>query len=81
LTVLLDAPVEVGLARAKNRSEADRFEAEDLAFFERMREVYLARARQYPKRIAVVNAHRPLDAVQADLSVCLEALCRIPARP
>ena len=66
LTVLLDAPVETGLARASNRNGADgpdRFETERREFFERVREVYLMRAAQEPRRVRVVDATGSVDAV------------------
>ena len=50
LTLLLDAPVEVGLARAAERGASDRFERERAAFFERVRNVYLQRAKREPSR-------------------------------
>jgi dTMP kinase len=56
LTLLLDVPVPVGLARAKGRSEPDRFEREQQEFFERVRDCYRARAAADPKRMRVVDA-------------------------
>ena len=44
MTVLFDVPVEVGMARAGKRAALDRIEQEDRAFFERIRQCYLARA-------------------------------------
>lgn len=73
LTVLLDAPVEVGRARASARSEADRIEAEDMAFFNRVRDMFLARAEQY-KRYSVVDATQPLGRVQKDIELSLKHL-------
>lgn len=73
LTVLLDAPVEVGRARASARSEADRIEAEDMAFFNRVRDMFLARAEQY-KRYSVVDATQPLGHVQKDIELSLKHL-------
>jgi dTMP kinase len=67
LTVLLDAPVSVGLARARVRNGAegpDRFETEQAAFFERVRSVYLARARSEPGRFRVVDA--TVDVAQVE---------------
>jgi dTMP kinase len=60
-TVLLDAPVEIGMARARARSpgEADRFEREDLAFFGRVRAAYLEIAAASPERFVVVAADAP----------------------
>lgn len=59
LTVLLDAPVQVALARARSRAAAaDRIEAETVAFFERARAKYLEIARREPDRVRVVDATR-----------------------
>lgn len=71
LTLLLDAPVEVGRARAAKRGAADRIEAEDLAFFNRVRDVFLQRASQYP-RYQVLDATESLEQVQAAIQASLE---------
>jgi dTMP kinase len=65
LTVLLDAPVEQALKRARQRNagSADRFESERAEFFERVRDVYRARAAGEPNRIAVVDASQSIDRV------------------
>jgi dTMP kinase len=68
LTLLLDADPAIGLARAGARGAADRFERERLEFFERVRAGYLARAAADPGRFRVIDASRPLDAVQYDLT-------------
>jgi len=74
-TLLLDLPVEEGLRRARQRGGAtDRFEQERAAFFERVRKAYLELARREPGRVRVVDASRPLAAVQRDVSVILESL-------
>ena len=75
LTLLLDAPVEVGVARAKKRGPSDRMEAETAAFFERVRQAYLQRAGQFPKRIKRVDAARPLAEVQASILSHLRQFC------
>lgn len=67
LTLLLDAPIEVGMARAKNRGALDRFEEEKAEFFNKVRDNYLARAKAEPERFKVVDATQSLAAVQADL--------------
>lgn len=74
LTLLFDLPVEVGLARARRRSDPDRFEREDADFFERVRGVYLAAAAREPERIRVIDATQPPDAVEARLAKILEGL-------
>lgn len=66
--ILLDAPVEVGQARAKERADLDRMESENLDFHQRVRDSYLERAQQTPKRYCVIDASRPLEAVQADIA-------------
>lgn len=63
LTVLLDMDPSLGLARAKERAELDRFEQEELAFFNRVREGYLARAKEEPARWLIVDASKTLDEV------------------
>lgn len=77
LTVLLDAPVETGLARASERNGAngpDRFETERREFFERVRATYLARARREPARIRVVDADASVESVQLEIRRLLAAL-------
>lgn len=76
LTLLLDAPVEVGLARAGRRGDKDRFERETVAFFERVRQDYLQRARAEHTRFRVVDAARDIPAVQAELAQVLDRFCR-----
>ena len=68
LTVLLDAPVEVGLARVRARGGGDRFESESDGFFQRVRAAYLSLAEGDPERFVVVNAERPAAAVNEDVS-------------
>lgn len=71
LTLLLDVPVDVGLARAGQRGELDRFEREKRAFFENVREAYLSRAAAEPARFAIIDASQPLEQVQADIAAAL----------
>jgi dTMP kinase len=72
LTVLLDLPPAVGLERASQRAQLDRFEQESQAFFERVRQGYLERAQRDPKRWLLVDAAQPLQQVQAELSASLD---------
>lgn len=74
LTVLLDLPVETGLARARSRSAADRFERETVEFHERVRAAYLDRARQAPQRYCVVDAAADPATVQAGIERAVRAL-------
>lgn len=74
LTLLLDVPVEVGLARAGKRGALDRFERERADFFERVRAAYLALADNEPARFRVIDAGQPLEAVQVELARVLESV-------
>jgi dTMP kinase len=74
LTLLLDAPVEIGLARAKARGISDRFEEEKTGFFEKIRTAYLRQAELHPERIRLIAADRPLPQVQAAIAAALDPL-------
>ncbi len=74
VTILLDAPVEVGMQRASQRGEIDRIETEKIDFFNRVRDTYLALATSDPNRFIVVDASRPLDDVQAEIRQIAERL-------
>lgn len=74
LTLLLDSPLDVGMARARGRGNVDRFESEQDAFFERVRQVYLDRAAAQPHRIKRVDASGSLEDVQVELARHLDQL-------
>jgi len=77
LTILLDLPVEVGLARARNRNGADgpdRFETEQHEFFARVRDTYLGLARREPARFRVVDASAAVEEVTVAVCAGLEQL-------
>jgi dTMP kinase len=73
-TILLDAPVSVGLTRIIQRGAKDRFEQEREAFFERVRQKYLQRAEKAPDRYYRINAAQSLEHVQAELRAVLQTL-------
>ena len=73
-TILLDAPVEIGMARAHKRGELDRFENEKLAFFEKVRNVYLERVEDEPKRFELIDASKSLEEVQVQLKEVLDEI-------
>ncbi|MDT8282043.1 MAG: dTMP kinase [Gammaproteobacteria bacterium] len=67
LTVILDAPVEVGRARAGHRSAPDRIEKEQDDFFQRVRKAYIEMAGHYPHRICLVDASLDINSVQQQI--------------
>jgi len=74
MTLLLDAPAEIGMERAAARGEGDRMDNEELAFYQRVRAGYLTLADMHPDRFAVVDASRPLADVQVSIEAELEAI-------
>lgn len=74
LTLILDIDVQLGLDRARQRGELDRFESETISFFEQVRTAYRQRALAAPKRYALVDAGQPLSKVQADIDSLLTTL-------
>jgi len=75
-TLLFDCPVETGLSRARRRDGLDtpRFEAEGLAFHERVRQAYREIAAREPGRVRLIDGDRSPDAVFDDVRAALEGL-------
>ena len=73
-TILLDAPVEIGMRRAGDRSEPDRFEKEQHDFFQRVRDCYLSLAAKEPQRFITVDTTRELDVVAAEIEAIADRL-------
>ncbi|NRH43381.1 dTMP kinase [Pseudomonas sp. MS15a(2019)] len=78
LTLVFDLPVEIGLARAARRGVLDRFEQEQRAFFEAVRQTYLDRAQAVPARYRLIDASRSLAEVQAELRALVATLESTP---
>jgi dTMP kinase len=74
LVIVLDVDPELGLARAAARSDKDRFEREDPAFFHRVRSVYLQRAAAVPERYRVVDSSGARASVREQILGVLESL-------
>lgn len=74
LTLVFDLPVEIGLSRAAARGRLDRFEQEGKAFFEAVRQAYLARAVAEPARYSLVDASQTLAQVQVALDALLPTI-------
>jgi dTMP kinase len=76
LTLLLDAPLDLASARAQDRNTTtgtvDRFEREQRNFFERVRATYLSRAKQEPRRFALIDASANREAVAAAIRSAIE---------
>ena len=68
LTIVLDVPVKVGLGRARRRRRRmDRLEIENLEFHQRVREGYLAIAKEEPQRVVVINSQRNPNRVHNEI--------------
>ncbi len=74
LTILLDAPAEIGMDRAGRRGAADRLETEKTEFYARVRDGYLALAQSEPERFVIIDASQPLAQVQASIGENLARL-------
>ena len=67
LTLYFDLDPTVGRARTQKARAPDRFEREQLAFYERVRAAYQRRATEYPQRIKVIDAARSIPEIQQEL--------------
>ncbi len=72
LTLLFDVPVEVSLARLAGARAPDKFERENAPFFEKLRNAYLARAKENPARFHVINANKALEEVKQEVKVIIQ---------
>jgi dTMP kinase len=73
LTLWFDLPAETAAARRAQARAADRFEQQDLIFFERVRAAYAARAAAAPQRFVRIDASLARERVWAQLETALEA--------
>ena len=72
LTLLFDLDVSIGMQRTKKRSDADRFEREEINFFEKIRNTYLERAKKEPQRFRIINAASSLENVKEQIVTILK---------
>lgn len=79
-TVLVDVPVDVA-RRRRSGTSADRIEAQDEAFHERVRAAYLALAERYPERIAVVDGQADREHVWTAVRAVFDPSAARDARP
>lgn len=69
LTVVIDVPTEVSLARIRQRASdlPDRMERENIEFYRKVREGYLLLARQWPERVVVIDGTQPPDVIEKEV--------------
>jgi len=72
LTLLFDVPVAVSLERLALARTPDKFEREGADFFEKLRNAYLARAKQDPARFRIINGNQALATVKEEVKVAIE---------
>ncbi len=74
ITLLFDVPVEVSLQRLAGARTPDKFEAQGIEFFAKLRAQYLARAAEYPQRFRVIDANRSLEEVKKSVEEIIVSL-------
>ena len=74
MTLWLDLPIAEGMARAGKRGEADRFEAEALAFFERVHQGFAKQQQRHPNRIHRIDASGTVEAVSERIWQAVQGL-------
>ncbi len=73
-TFLFDLDAKTGLARVKSRGESDRFEQQQLDFFNKVRQQYLSLAQQNPQRYKIIHAQYDLHTVQQQINSALNEI-------
>ena len=74
LTIHLDLPAEVGLARARSRAQLDRMEAQSTVFHEKVAQGYRDLAALAPERIVTIDAAGDIEAIHAAIIKQVERL-------
>ena len=74
LTIIIDVDPKIGMQRARNRGELDRFELSQIDFFERVRNTYLEYSKTHQDFVSVVDGHKEISAVSHDVIDCLDKL-------
>lgn len=75
LTLYFDLPTEIARQRIGTEAALDRFEKEGQSYFDRVRAAYLARAKQFPERIQVIDASATLEQVSSEVAMIVSAQC------
>ncbi len=76
LTLILDVPVKIAMGRVHNRGNLDRFEQEDVAFFNRVRAGYKKIAKNNIDRCREIDASKDLAEVQAEVQHIIRDFCK-----
>ena len=74
MTLLLDVPVEVGMSRVESRGEKDRIEMEKMDFFDRVRQAYIARSKEFPDRIKLIDSSQTIEHTTNQIGAILDTL-------
>ena len=76
LTILIDVPTEVSVARMQRRTSAlpDRMERETAAFFRKVRDGYLQVAKENPARILVLDGTKSIDFIESEIWTAVSTL-------
>jgi len=67
LTLLFDVSAELGQSRVERIKPPDRFEREDVGFFSKVRNAYLERLKQWPKRIVGIDGSKAVAEIQREI--------------
>jgi len=78
LTLLFDLPVKTGMARAKKRGPTDRFEEEDINFFDKVRQGYFRVATEEKQRFSIVDSSKNESEVQHQVEKILSEFIEKP---
>jgi len=74
MTLLLDVPVELGMSRIESRGKKDRIELEAMDFFNRVRESYIDRSKQFPDRIKLIDSSQTVEFTTQQIKAVLDSL-------
>ncbi|ABL02006.1 thymidylate kinase [Candidatus Ruthia magnifica str. Cm (Calyptogena magnifica)] len=74
VTLLLDVSVALGMSRVESRGRKDRIELETNDFFKRVRNSYIERSKQFPKRIKLIDASKTLEQTAQQIKIILQVL-------
>jgi dTMP kinase len=74
LTLLFDVPVSVSTQRLAGARNPDRFEKENAVFFERIRQAYLKRAKQFPHRFRIIDSGKSIPEIHSKLEEVLASV-------